>query len=272
MEKLQDYLDQAYNLIIAYGLKVVMGIIILIIGFWIVKRIVKATQKLMEKRDVNVSLRGFFSTLISIGLKVMLLISVAEIVGIKTTSFIAVLGAAGLAIGLALQGTLSNFAGGVMILLFKPFQVGDIIESQGHKGKVKEIHIFVTILLSGENKTIILPNSAVSSGDIVNYSTEGVIRVDMTFGISYDSNIKEAKNILMEIIKNHPKTLQEPAPFVGVSELADSSVNLVVRPYTKPEDYWQVYFDTYEEGKNALDKAGITIPFPQVDVHMAKYK
>ncbi len=270
MEKFDEYLEMIKEFVIAYGMRVLIGIIILIIGFWIIRRIVKATQKLMEKRDVNVSLRGFFSSLISIGLKAMLLISVAGIMGIETTSFIAILGAAGLAIGLALQGTLSNFAGGVMILLFKPFKVGDIIESQGHKGKVKEIHIFVTILLSGENKTIILPNSAVSSGDIVNYSTEGVIRVDMTFGISYDSNIKEAKEILMGIIKNHPKTLKEPAPFVGVSELADSSVNLVVRPYTKPEDYWQVYFDTYEEGKNALDKAGIAIPFPQVDVHMDK--
>ena len=182
----------------------------------------------------------------------------------------AVLGAAGLSVGLALQGTLSNFAGGVMILLFKPFKVGDLIESQGHKGTVKEIHIFVTILLTFDNKTVILPNSAVSNNDIVNYTTQGILRVDMKFGISYDSNIKDAKDVLMNIVKSHPKVLKEPAPFIGVSELADSSVNLVVRPYAKIQDYWEVYFHVVEEGKLALDKAGITIPFPQMDVHLDK--
>lgn len=269
-ERLQDNLDMAEGLIITYGMKVVMAIIVLIIGLWIIRRVVKSVNKLMEKRDVSISLRSFLSALISISLKVMLIISVAGMVGIKTTSFIAILGAAGLAIGLALQGTLANFAGGVMILLFKPFKVGDLIESQGHLGSVKEIHIFVTILLTPENKTVILPNAAVSSGNIVNYTTEGVIRVDMTFGISYNSNIKDAKKILMDIIENHPKVLKDPAPFVGVKELADSSVNLAVRPYTAPGDYWDVYFHTYEEGKIALDKAGINIPFPQVDVHMNK--
>ncbi len=269
-EKIKDYLDVAYDLIVVYGMKVVMAILVLIIGLWIIRRIVKVSGKLMEKRDVNISLRGFIKSLVSILLKVMLIISIAGMVGIETTSFIAILGAAGLAVGLALQGTLANFAGGVMILLFKPFKVGDLIESQGHLGSVKEVHIFVTILLTPENKTVILPNAAVSSGDIVNYTTEGVIRVDMIFGISYESNIKDAKTVLMNIIENHPKVLKDPAPFVGVKELADSSVNLAVRPYTKPEDYWGVYFYVYEEGKIALDKAGITIPFPQMDVHMEK--
>jgi len=260
----------AYDIVVAYGLKVVVAIVVLVVGLWIISRIVKLTGRMMEKRDVNVSLRGFVKSLVSILLKVVLLISIAEMVGIKTTSFIAILGAAGLAVGLALQGTLANFAGGVMILLFKPFKVGDLIESQGHLGSVKEVHIFVTVLLSPENKTVILPNAAVSSGDIVNYTTEGVIRVDMTFGISYNANIKAAKKILLDIIETHPKVLKEPAPFVGVAELADSSVNLAVRPYTAPGDYWEVYFHTYEEGKMALDKAGINIPFPQVDVHMDK--
>ncbi len=266
----QDYLGTAYEFIVAYGLKVVVSIVILIIGFWIIRRVVKISGRLMEKRDVNVSLRGFLKSLFGILLKILLLISIAEMVGIKTTSFIAILGAAGLAVGLALQGTLANFAGGVMILLFKPFKVGDLVESQGHLGVVKEIHIFVTILLTPENKTVILPNSAVSSNDIVNYTTEGVIRVDLTFGISYESNIKDAKNILLGILTNHPKVLTEPAPFVGVAELADSSVNLAVRPYAKPTDYWDVYFSVYEEGKLALDAAGVTIPFPQMDVHMRK--
>lgn len=270
VEKFQKYLDMAYDFIVAYGLKVVMAIVVLIVGLWIINRVVKLVGKIMEKRDVNVALRGFLKSLINISLKAVLLISIAEMVGIETASFVVILGAAGLAVGLALQGTLSNFAGGVMILLFKPFKVGDLIESQGHLGSVKEINIFVTILLTPENKTVILPNAAVSNGDIVNYTTEGVIRVDMTFGISYESNIKDAKNILLKIIENHPKVLKEPAPFVGVKELADSSVNLAVRPYSAPQDYWAVYFDVIEAGKIALDEAGITIPYPQVDVHMDK--
>lgn len=269
-EKYQEYIDLAYGLIVQYGLKVVMAIIILIVGLWIIKRFVRISDKVMTRQNVNVSIRGFLKSLLGIALKVLLLISIAEMVGIETTSFIAVLGAAGLAVGLALQGTLANFAGGIMILLFKPFKVGDLIESQGHLGSVKEIHIFVTILLTPENKTVILPNASVSGNDIVNYTTEGVIRVDMVFGISYDSDIKVAKNTLMAIIENHPKVLKSPAPFVGVKELADSSVNLAVRPYTAPADYWDVYFHVYEEGKLALDKAGITIPFPQVDVHLDK--
>lgn len=269
-EKFQVYLDMVYGLVVTYGLKVISAILVLIIGFWIIKRIAKVTDGLMEKREVSISLRGFLRALMTILLKVMLIITVAQMAGIESTSFIAVLGAAGLAVGLALQGTLANFAGGVMILLFKPYKVGDLIETQGYKGVVKEIHIFVTILLSGENKTIILPNAAVSNGNIVNYTTEGVIRVDMNFGISYNSNIKEAKDVLMKVVQNHPKVLKEPAPFIGVSELADSAVNLVVRPYSAPEDYWDIYFWVYEEGKIALDKAGIEIPFPQVDVHMQK--
>ncbi len=269
-EKFQGYIDKAYDLIIEYGIKVIMAILVLLIGFWIIRRITKVVNRLMEKKDVSLSLRKFLTSLVSILLKVMLLISVAQMVGIQTTSFIAVLGALGLAIGMALQGTLANFAGGVMILLFKPFKVGDLIESQGHLGTVKEIHIFVTVLLSPENKTIIIPNAAVSNNDIVNYTTEGVIRVDMTFGISYESNIKKAKDILLNIIDNHPKVLKTPEPFVGVHDLADSSVNLAVRPYTLPGDYWEVYFYVLEEGKLALDKAGITIPFPQMDVHIEK--
>jgi small conductance mechanosensitive channel len=269
-EKVQEILNTAGDLINVWGMKVLMAIVVLVVGFWIIKRIVKVLAKTMEKRDVNISLRGFLKSLVSILLKVMLLISIAGMIGIETTSFIAVLGAAGLAIGLALQGTLANFAGGVMILLFKPFKVGDLIVSQGHLGKVKEIHIFVTILLTPENKTVILPNAAVSNNDITNYTTEGMLRVDMVFGISYESNIKDAKDTLMKILEEHPKVLKDPAPFVGVKELADSSVNLAVRPHAKVEDYWQVYFDVYEAGKNALDLAEITIPFPQMDVHLNK--
>jgi len=269
-EKLADYAEKAYDLIITYGLKVIAAIIVLVIGLWIIKMVTRRTDKVMEKRNVNVSVRGFLRSLINILLKVMLLISIAKMVGFETTSFIAVLGAAGLAVGMALQGTLSNFAGGVMILVFKPFKVGDLIVSQGHLGTVKEIHIFVTVLLTPENKTVILPNAAVSGNDIVNYTTEGVIRVDLVFSISYHSNIKKAKDALMKILVNHPKVLSDPAPFVGVKDLADSSIELAVRPYSKPEDYWDVYFEVYEAGKLALDEAGVTIPFPQMDVHLNK--
>lgn len=269
-EQLTTYLEKAYDLLIAYGLKVIAAIIVLILGLWVIKIVTSRATKIMEKRDLNISVRGFLRSLINVLLKVMLLISIAKMVGFETTSFIAVLGAAGLAVGMAMQGTLSNFAGGVMILVFKPFKVGDLIVSQGHLGKVKEIHIFVTILLTPENKTVILPNAAVSSNDIVNYTTEGVIRVDLDFGISYDSNIKKAKDVLMQIIENHPKVLKDPAPFVGVKGLGASSIDLAVRPYAKPADYWAVYFDVYEAGKIALDEAGITIPFPQMDVHLDK--
>jgi small conductance mechanosensitive channel len=268
MEQANKWLDKGTEFVIDYGPKVVGAIIFLLIGLWVVKRIVNGSKKLMHKRKLDDSLIPFLGTLLDILLKVMLIISVAGVLGVQTTSFVAVLGAAGLAVGLALQGTLANFAGGVLILIFKPYRVGDLIEAQGEKGTVKEIQIFVTILLTPENKTVIIPNGAISNGNITNYTKEGVIRVDTTFGISYDSDIKKAKDILMKILTDHPKTLKDPAPFVGVAELADSSVNLAVRPYTHPNDYWEVYFDVYEAGKIALDQGGITIPFPQVDVHM----
>ncbi len=270
MENYQNIIDKAYELILTYGPKILLAIIVLVVGLWIINRFTRATRRLMEAREVNVSLIGFVSSLTNIGLKVLLLVSVAGMIGIQTTSFIAILGAAGLAIGLALQGTLANFAGGVMILIFKPYKVGDLIQAQGHLGVVKEVHIFVTVLLSPDNKTIIIPNGAISNGDITNYTTEGTIRVDLTFGIAYEANIKQAKDVLMNVLTSHPKVLKDPVPFVGVSELADSSVNLAVRPYCKPEDYWEVYFDIYEAGKVALDEAEITIPFPQMDVHLDK--
>ncbi|MBS2099416.1 mechanosensitive ion channel family protein [Carboxylicivirga linearis] len=270
MEKYQNLIEKAYEVILVYGPKVILALIVLVVGLWVINRFTKMARKVMTKQNVNISLIGFVSSLTNLGLKALLLISVAGMIGIQTTSFIAILGAAGLAVGLALQGTLANFAGGVMVLIFKPYKVGDLIKAQGHLGVVKEIHIFVTILLSPESKTIIIPNGAISNGDITNYTTEGKIRVDMTFGISYESNIKKAKELLLNVMSNHPNVLEDPAPFVGVSELGDSSVNLAVRPHTKPQDYWTVYFDVYEQGKIALDEGGITIPFPQVDVHFDK--
>lgn len=267
---IEKWSDKAIDMIMQYGPKILLAIIVLIVGFIIVNSLVKLTRKIMNKRKADKSLQAFVLSLINIGLKALVLISVADMIGIETTSFVAIIGAAGLAVGLALQGTLANFAGGVLVLVFKPYKVGDLIEAQDNIGTVKDIQIFVTILLTFENKTVIIPNGAISNGNITNYTTEGKIRVDMIFGISYTSDIKAARKALTEVMTNHPKVFKEPAPFVGVESLGDSSVNLVVRPYCHPKDYWEVYFYVYENGKEALDNAGIEIPFPQMDVHMNK--
>lgn len=270
MEALEKFLQKGFDLVLDYGPRLLMALVVLVIGIWVINKFVKVVKKIIDKRGIDVSLRGFLSSLLNVLLKALLIISVAQMIGIETTSFIAILGAAGLAVGLALQGTLANFAGGVLILLFKPYKVNDLVEAQGHFGRVIEIHIFVTKLITLENKTVIIPNSAMSNGDITNYTTQGKIRVDLVMGIAYEANIKAARDAIMKVMENHPKVLKDPAPFVGVLELADSSVNLAVRPYCDPDDYWDVYFDVYEQGKLALDTAGVTIPFPQVDVHMKK--
>jgi len=266
----QEYVDEGVKLLMDKGPKILLAIVVLVVGLFIIKKISSLMKKVMEKRNMDPSLRGFLTTMVSILMKALLLVSVADMLGIETTSFVAILGAAGLAIGLALQGTLANFAGGVLILIFKPFKVGDLVEAQGHTGHVKEIQIFITILTTPESKTVIIPNGVLSNGNITNYTSEGKIRVDLTMGIAYEANIKEARTALVTAMQNHPKVLEDPAPFVGVAELGDSSVNLAVRPHCRPEDYWDVYFDIYEAGKNALDKANISIPFPQMDVHLQK--
>jgi small conductance mechanosensitive channel len=189
-------------------------------------------------------------------------------VGIATTSFVAVLGAAGLAVGLALQGSLANFAGGVLVMVFKPYKVGDLIEAQGHLGVVKEVQIFNTILVSPQSKRIIIHNGATSNGSVVNYTAEGQIRVDLTIGVSYSADIDETKSVLMDVLVNNTLVLKDPVPFVGVLEMADSSVNFAVRPHCLPEHYWDVFFGVNEAMKKALDKNAIAIPFPQRDVHL----
>ncbi|MBI1288267.1 MAG: mechanosensitive ion channel [Flavobacteriales bacterium] len=268
--QLEQFTNHAAELTLEYAPKLVLALVVLVIGMWVINRFIGVLGNILNRRHIDVSLQPFLKSLVGIGLKVMLLISVASMVGIETTSFVAVIGAAGLAVGLALQGTLANFAGGVLILIFKPYKVGDLIETQGHLGVVKEIQIFVTVLNTPDSKTVIVPNGAISNGNITNYTTKGVIRVDLVMGISYESNIKQAREVLLKVMQEHPKVLKEPAPFVGVLELADSSVNLAVRPHCDPAHYWDVYFDVYEAGKEALDAANITIPFPQVDVHMPK--
>jgi small conductance mechanosensitive channel len=260
--------NKAIELVIQYLPKVLLVIICLFVGLKIIKQLCVGLDKILKKRKLDVSLRKFIRSFVSVCLKFMLFISLASMLGVATTSFVAVIGATGLAIGLALQGSLGNFAGGVLILFFKPFIVGDLIESQGHTGKVEKIEIFNTILLTPDNKTVILPNGLVSNDPITNYSTQELRRVDLTIGIGYDDDIKKAEKVLKDILSKHKKVLKKPASAIKVSELADSSVNFAVRPWVKSDDYWDVYFDITREVKLTFDKEGISIPYPQRDIHM----
>ena len=260
--------DQLWSMLMAYAPKLLLAILTLIVGLWVIKVITKGVRRAMDKRELDETLKPFIVSLFSILLKVMLVISVIGMVGVQMTSFIAILGAAGLAIGLALSGTLQNFAGGVIILIFKPFKVGDVLEAQGYLGVVKEIQLFNTILLSLDNKTIIIPNGGLSTGSMVNYSSQPTRRVDMTFGIGYSDDIDKAKEILNDLLTNHPKVLKDPAHFIAVSELADSSVNFVVRAWVKGTDYWEVFFYMQETVKKEFDKNDVGIPFPQRDIHV----
>ena len=269
MEKIDVYVQQGVSMALEYAPTLALAIVTLIIGLWIINAFVKFLKRTMTKKETDPSLIPFMGSLANVILKAMLLISVASMVGIQTTSFIAVLGAAGLAVGLALQGSLGNFAGGVLILIFKPFKVGDVIEAQGFLGSVSGIQIFNTILHTPDNKKIILPNGPLSSGPITNYSAEELRRVDLLFGIGYGDDIKKAKDILAKIISEDSRILSEPAaPFIAVKELADSSVNFAVRVWAKAGDYWGIYFDMQEKVKLTFDKEGISIPFPQTDVHL----
>jgi small conductance mechanosensitive channel len=264
------YVEMAKQFVVEYGLKVVLAVIVLIVGLMIIKSIVNAAARMMEKRDVDASLRPFLKSMISVLLKVVLFISVIQMVGIATTSFVAVLGAAGLAVGLALSGTLQNFAGGVIILLLKPFKVGDWIGAQGYSGSVSEIQIFCTILKTPDNKTVIIPNGPLSTGALVNYSTEELRRVDMEFGIGYDDDIDKTKAVLNQIIQADSRILKDPEPAVLLGALADSSVNFKVRVWCNAGDYWGIYFDFHETVKKTFDAEKIGIPYPQMDVHLYK--
>jgi len=268
MDKMESLYMKGYELGLEYAPKLALAIITLIVGLWVIGAVSRLFVASMEKSKVDATLIPFINNLFSWILKLLLFISVASMLGIATTSFIAVLGAAGLAVGLALQGSLSNFAGGVLIMIFKPYKVGDLIESQGHLGVVKEVQIFNTIVTSPQNKQIIIPNGIASNGSITNFTAEGQLRVDLSVGIAYDEDISKAKTILLDVLKNHEKVLSDPAPFVGVLELADSSVNLAVRPFCKAEHYWDVFFDINEQMKVALDNNDVNIPFPQRDVHL----
>ena len=242
----EKIIEQISELATQYGIKVIGAIVIWIVGSWIIKRLLKVAKKAMNKSSYEESLQKFLLNLCGWILKVLLILAILANLGIETTSFAAVLAAAGLAIGMALQGSLSNFAGGVMIMIFKPFKVGDLIEGQGELGVVKEIEIFTTKLTSPENKLIILPNGALSNGNIINYSAQGTLQVRHTSGVAYDSEIKKTKEVLMQVLTEQAEVLKTPAPTVDVSALADSSVNFAVRPWVKTEDYWTVYKQTDE--------------------------
>jgi len=264
----QKWIDSGYNFIIEFGPKVIGALLIWIIGSWVIKILLKTVKKLMAKGNYDESLSKFLLNLINWILKIVLIIVVLGTVGVETTSFAAIIAAAGLAIGLALQGSLGNFAGGVLIMIFKPIKIGDLIEAQGEIGVVKEIEIFTTKLIGLSNKEIIIPNGSLSNGNIVNYTTQGTRRVDLVFGVSYDADIKQTKDVFSKVLAAHPLIMKDPAPTIALSELADSSINFVVRPWCKTEDYWTVFFDVTEQVKEALDVAGIEIPYPhQVEIH-----
>lgn len=264
----QKIIDQLTTLAVDWGPKLLGAIAVLIIGSIIIRILTRATRKMMTRSKVNVSLQKFLTNMISAVLRVMLILSILGMVGIEMTSFIAILGAAGLAIGLALSGTLQNFAGGVLILLQKPFIVGDFIETSGYMGTVSEIQIFNTLLKTVDNKTIILPNGPLSVTSLINYSSEETRRVDWTFGIGYGDSSDKAKEVLRKLCDEDERILKDPEVFIALSELGDSSVNFVVRAWVKGSDYWNVFFEMNEKVYKTFTSEGLNIPFPQMDVHV----
>lgn len=268
--QLDALMRNVYEWLVSVGPRVLLAIVILLLGLRIIKAIQKVLTRTLDKREFDPTLKPFLTSLTGILLKAMLFISAAGMLGIETTSFIAMLGAAGLAIGLALQGLLQNFASGVMLLIFKPFKTGDVIQAAGHMGTVEAIEIFVTKLVTFQNRLVIIPNGELASGSLTNYSAKETARVDFSVGISYDSNIKTAKDVITKIFTEEDRVLKDPAPMVAVGNLGDSSVDLTVRVWVKAADYWGVFFDFNERFKLQLEEAGISIPFPQMDVHLTK--
>lgn len=270
MEEVTNYTDQLVELAWKVGPDLVLALVTLTIGLWIIGFITKGISKAMTKRNVDPSLGPFLKSLVGTILKVMLLVSVIGMVGVEATSFVAILGAAGLAVGLALQGTLQNFAGGVIILLLKPYRVGDWIDATGYSGTVHSIQIFNTYLKTPDNKTIIIPNGVLANSSMTNYSTEPRRRVDWTFGVGYGDDASKTRETLMELIKADSRILSDPEPFIALSELGDSSVNFVVRVWVEAGDYWGVFFEMNENVYKKFAEVGLNIPFPQMDVHVHK--
>lgn len=262
---------RVYELLTIYGIKVLAAIAIFILGRWVAKGVRNFISRLMEKKEVDETLNKFVTSLSYVALLAFVIIAALNQLGIQTASFIAILGAAGLAVGLALQGSLSNFAAGVLMIIFRPIAVGDLIEGAGVAGVVEEIQIFTTKLTTPDNKTIFIPNAKLMGDNIVNYTVKGTRRVDLAIGIGYGDDIDKARGVINQIIAGDERIMKEPAPAILVSELADSSVNFTVRVWSGTDDYWGVYFDTIEKVKKQFDVEGINIPYPQQDVHMYQH-
>ena len=269
---MEDLISKVWELLTIYGLKVIAAIVVFIAGRWIAKGLTKIAENVMNKKQVEPTIVSFAANMTYIALLVFVVLAALGQLGIQTTSFIAVIGAAGLAIGLALQGSLANFAAGFLMIIFRPFKVGDYIEGAGVTGTVEAIQIFTTQLQTPDNKTVIIPNAALTADNITNWSIKGTRRVDLVMGIGYGDDIDKAKKIMADVLEKDERIFKDPAPKIGVVELADSIVNFVVRPWVKVEDYWDVYFDTTENIKKSFDDQGISIPFPQRDVHMYEHK
>ena len=264
-----DTLKTLIDISVKFGLKLLVCIVIYIVGKKLIKYLNSLFHKLLKKREVEPSVESFLKSLVNILLYITLFLVIVNVLGINSTSFVAILASAGVAIGMALSGTLQNFAGGVMILLFKPYKVGDYIEAQGHGGNVKEIQIFNTVLTTSDNRTIILPNGGLSTGIIMNYSNQKTRRVEWIIGIGYGQDIDKARNCVENLLKSDKRVLNSPAPLIAVNKLNDSSVDLVIRCWTKKEDYWDIYFHLNESIYKAFNAENIEIPFPQVTVHMS---
>jgi len=263
-----ENLDQVYLWIIDNGMKFIGAILFLIVGFWIVKIVVRQSAKLLTKKKIDAGLVTFLRSFFSIALKIMIIVSVMGMVGIEMTSFIAILGAAGLAVGLAFQGTLSNFAGGIMILIFKPYKVGDVIEAQGYTGSVTEILIFNTILKTADNKVITVPNGPLATGSLINYTNQETRRVDWKFDVAYGTDYKRVREVILGVLNSDERIMKDPQIFIGLGDMRDSSIQIVVRVWTKTGDYWDVFFDINEKIYETFSREGIAIPFPQMDVHI----
>ena len=265
-------LEKILNLTLAWvltdGVKLVIGLIVLSIGWKLIKKLIKIMNVLMDKNNVDKTLRNFLDALVEVVLRVVLIMVVLEFVGIKATGIAAIFASAGLAIGLALQGSLSNFAGGVIILLIRPFNVGDYIEGAGHSGTVEKISIFYTCLVTPDNKQILIPNGSLANDSIVNYSSKDTRRVDIVFGVSYDDDIFKVKRILTQVVDANELILKNPEPFISINEHGASSINFVVRAWCKTSDYWTVYFDLLEKVMVRFNEENITIPYPQMDLHL----
>lgn len=265
---MENFADQAMTWIKEYGPSVLAALAIFIIGRIVVGIIIGAIRRVMNRASVDETLSKFILALLKAILVTVVIIAALEAIGVETTSFIAILGAAGLAIGLALQGSLSNFAAGVMLIIFRPFKAGDFVDAGGATGTVEEVRIFNTLMKTPDNKSIIVPNGGIIGGNITNYSAKETRRVDMVFGIGYDDDIKKAKEILNRLLNEDSRVLPDPAPVVALGELGDSSVNFIVRPWVKSADYWGLLWDYTEKVKLTFDAEGISIPFPQHDVHL----